>query len=61
MQDYDVIVIGAGINGLTTAAYLAKAGLTVGVFEARGQCGAHCVCQTKTPTGEVGARRAPTF
>jgi len=42
MRDFDVIVIGAGINGLTTAAYLAKAGMSVGVFEARGQCGAHC-------------------
>ena len=41
-KDYDVIVIGGGINGLTTAAYLAKAGLSVGLFEARGQCGAHC-------------------
>ena len=42
MKDYDVIVIGGGINGLTVSAYLAKAGLSVGVFEARGQCGAHC-------------------
>jgi phytoene dehydrogenase-like protein len=42
MRDYDVVVIGGGINGLTSAAYLAKAGLSVGVFEARGQCGAHC-------------------
>ena len=42
MTDYDVVVIGGGVNGLTTAAYLAKAGLSVGVFEARGQCGAHC-------------------
>lgn len=42
MRDFDVVVIGGGINGLTTAAYLAKAGLSVAVFEARGQCGAHC-------------------
>jgi phytoene dehydrogenase-like protein len=42
MKDYDAIVVGGGLNGLTTAAYLAKAGLSVGVFEARGQCGAHC-------------------
>lgn len=42
MRDYDVIVVGGGINGLTAAAYLAKAGWSVGVFEARGQCGAHC-------------------
>jgi beta-carotene ketolase (CrtO type) len=42
MTDYDIIIIGGGINGLTTGAYLAKAGLRVAVFEARGQCGAHC-------------------
>ncbi|MCZ7526321.1 MAG: NAD(P)/FAD-dependent oxidoreductase [Acidimicrobiia bacterium] len=42
MRDYDVIVVGGGINGLTTAAYLARAGLSVAVFEARGQCGANC-------------------
>lgn len=42
MTDFDAVVVGGGINGLTTAAYLARAGLSVGVFEARGQCGAHC-------------------
>lgn len=42
MKSYDVIIIGGGIDGLTTACYLQKAGLSVGVFEARGQCGAHC-------------------
>ena len=33
--DYDVIIIGAGHNGLTTAAYLAKAGLRVLSLERR--------------------------
>ncbi|HJX11153.1 MAG TPA: NAD(P)/FAD-dependent oxidoreductase, partial [Candidatus Binatia bacterium] len=35
MQNYDAIIIGAGHNGLTTAAYLAKAGKKVLVLERR--------------------------
>ena len=34
-MDYDVIVVGAGHNALITAAYAAKAGYKVGVFERR--------------------------
>ncbi len=41
-MDYDVIVIGGGINGLTAAAYLGKSGLKTCLIEARGECGAHC-------------------
>ena len=33
MTKYDAIIIGAGHNGLTNAAYLAKAGLNVLVVE----------------------------
>ncbi len=42
MTDFDVIVVGGGINGLTVAAYLGKSGLKTAVVEARGECGAHC-------------------
>jgi beta-carotene ketolase (CrtO type) len=32
---FDIVIAGAGHNGLTCADYLARAGLKVGVFEAR--------------------------
>jgi len=38
-MDYDLIVIGAGHNGLITAAYVAQAGYRVGVFERREMVG----------------------
>ncbi len=40
MKDtYDVVIVGAGINGLACGAYLAKAGLEVAVAEKRNECG----------------------
>ena len=39
MANYDAIIIGGGHNGLTTAAYLAKAGKKVLILEAQEQVG----------------------
>ncbi len=38
-HSYDVVVVGAGINGLACGCYLAKAGLDVAVIEKRNECG----------------------
>ncbi|MEM4281579.1 MAG: NAD(P)/FAD-dependent oxidoreductase [Candidatus Caldarchaeum sp.] len=43
--EFDVIVVGGGINGLTTAAYLAKTGLKTLVVERRDQLGTHSVTE----------------
>ncbi|MBW2444350.1 MAG: NAD(P)/FAD-dependent oxidoreductase [Deltaproteobacteria bacterium] len=40
--EYDVIVVGGGINGLTAACYLQKSGLSVAVFERKLEAGAGC-------------------
>ncbi len=49
MPDYDVIIIGAGHNGLTCAAYLAMAGLRVKVLERRKVVGGAAVTEEFAP------------
>src|SRR3954462_1841611 len=46
---HDAIVVGAGHNGLTAAAYLARAGLDVCVLERRGVLGGACVTEELWP------------
>lgn len=48
-ENLDVAIIGAGHNGLVTAAYLAGAGLKVGVFERREVVGGACVTEEVWP------------
>jgi phytoene dehydrogenase-like protein len=51
----DAVVIGAGHNGLVAAAYLARAGLDVQVFERRDVVGGACVTEELWP----GVRASP--
>lgn len=46
---YDVVIIGGGHNGLTCAAYLAKAGKSVAIFEARSITGGAAVTEEFHP------------
>jgi phytoene dehydrogenase-like protein len=48
-KPYDAIVIGAGHNGLTAAAYLARAGLSTLVLERREIVGGCCVTEEIAP------------
>src|SRR3954471_16534352 len=52
---HDAIIIGAGHNGLTAAAYLARAGLNVLVLERRDVVGGACVTEELWP----GVRASP--
>jgi phytoene dehydrogenase-like protein len=46
---FDAVVVGGGHNGLTCACYLAKSGLSVGVFERRGILGGAAVTEEFHP------------
>src|SRR3954453_21921134 len=52
---WDVIVVGAGHNGLTCATYLARAGQRVLVLEARDRIGGACTAEEPWP----GVRMSP--
>src|SRR6266480_6411065 len=49
MSSLDAIIVGAGHNGLTCAAYLGMAGLRVRVFERRGVVGGAAVTEEFHP------------
>src|SRR5215469_13580160 len=49
MSNLDAIIVGAGHNGLTCAAYLGMAGLRVHVFERRSVVGGACVTEEFHP------------
>ena len=55
MADYDVIIIGAGHNGLVAAGYLAKAGRRVLVLERRDRVGGAAVTEEVFPAAIDGA------
>ena len=52
-RTYDAIVVGGGHNGLTTAAYLARAGLRVICLERRDVLGGACVTEELWPGARV--------
>lgn len=54
-QTYDAIIIGAGHNGLVTAAYLAKAGRKVLVLERRDILGGCCITEDVWPGCKVSS------
>lgn len=54
-QSWDAIIVGAGHNGLTCAAYLARAGQRVLVLESRDRIGGACTIEEPWP----GVRMSP--
>ena len=60
MQRYDVVIIGAGHNGLTCAAYLGMAGLKVKVVERRAVVGGAAVTEEFSPGFRTRSRHTPS-
>ncbi|HEY6444975.1 MAG TPA: NAD(P)/FAD-dependent oxidoreductase [Acidobacteriaceae bacterium] len=56
---WDVIVVGAGHNGLACAAYLALAGRRVLVLESRTRVGGACTIEEPFPATHPGVRMSP--
>jgi phytoene dehydrogenase-like protein len=56
---WDVIVVGAGHNGLACAAYLARAGKRVLVLESRERVGGACTIEEPFPETHPGVRMSP--
>ena len=56
-KDWDAVVVGGGHNGLTTAAYLARAEKSVLVLEARERLGGACTLET--PFADDGYKVSP--
>ena len=48
-ERFDVVIVGGGPNGMATAAYLARCGLSVCVLEERTECGGACETQEPIP------------
>ena len=60
MTETDVVIIGAGHNGLTCAAYLAMAGLRVKVVERRKVVGGAAVTEELHPGFRIRSRPIPS-
>jgi len=58
-QRWDVVVVGAGHNGLACAAYLARAGKRVLVLESRERVGGACTIEEPFPETHPGVRMSP--
>ncbi len=60
-EKYDLVVIGAGHNGLITASYLAQAGLRVLILERHETVGGSVITGTRFSPGCRGPGRALVF